>query len=40
MVAMQGQHTPTQPGTYTFYCQPHADKAAYTGMVGALIVEP
>jgi len=32
--------TPTQPGTYTFYCQPHADKAARTGMVGTLIVEP
>jgi len=32
--------TPTQPGTYTFYCRPHADKAARTGMVGTLIVEP
>jgi len=32
--------TPTQPGTYTFYCQPHADKAARTGMVGTLVVEP
>jgi plastocyanin len=32
--------TPTEPGTYTFYCQPHADKAAGTGMVGTLIVEP
>lgn len=31
---------PTQPGTYTFYCRPHADKAARTGMVGTLIVEP
>ncbi len=31
--------TPTQPGTYTFYCQPHADKAARTGMVGTVIVE-
>ena len=31
---------PTQPGTYTFYCHPHADKAARTGMVGTLIVEP
>ncbi len=31
---------PTQPGTYTFYCQPHSDKAAGTGMVGTLIVEP
>jgi len=32
--------TPTQPGTYTFYCRPHADKAERTGMVGTLIVEP
>jgi plastocyanin len=31
---------PTQPGTYTFYCQPHADKASRSGMVGTLIVEP
>ncbi len=31
---------PTQPGTYTFYCQPHADKAARAGMVGTLVVEP
>ncbi len=31
---------PTQPGTYTFYCAPHADKAAGEGMVGTLIVEP
>ncbi len=31
---------PTQPGTYTFYCHPHADKAARAGMVGTLIVEP
>ena len=31
---------PTQPGSYTFYCHPHADKAARTGMVGTLIVEP
>jgi plastocyanin len=31
---------PTQPGTYTFYCQPHANKAAGAGMVGTLIVEP
>jgi FG-GAP repeat len=29
-----------EPGTYTFYCRPHADKAARTGMVGTLIVEP
>ena len=32
--------TPTQPGTYTFYCRPHADKAARTGMVGTLVVVP
>ena len=31
---------PTQPGTYTFYCHPHADKAAGSGMVGRLVVEP
>ncbi|HSH77658.1 MAG TPA: cupredoxin domain-containing protein [Herpetosiphonaceae bacterium] len=31
---------PTQPGTFTFYCHPHANKAAGTGMVGRLIVEP
>ena len=31
---------PTQAGTFTFYCHPHADKAAGTGMVGRLIVEP
>jgi plastocyanin len=31
---------PTQPGTYIFYCHPHADKAARTGMVGTLVVEP
>jgi plastocyanin len=31
---------PTQAGTYTFYCHPHADKAARAGMVGTLIVEP
>jgi plastocyanin len=31
---------PTQPGTYTFYCQPHADKATGEGMVGTLVVEP
>ncbi len=29
---------PTQPGTYTFYCHPHADKAARTGMIGTLVV--
>ena len=32
--------TPSEPGTYTFYCSPHADKAAGTGMVGTLVVEP
>jgi plastocyanin len=32
--------TPTEPGTYTFYCSPHADKAAGTGMVGTVVVEP
>ena len=31
---------PTQSGTYTFYCHPHADKAARAGMVGTLVVEP
>jgi plastocyanin len=31
---------PTQPGTYTFYCHPHADKATGQGMVGTLIVAP
>jgi plastocyanin len=31
---------PTQPGTYTFYCHPHADKDARTGMVGTLVVAP
>jgi plastocyanin len=31
---------PTQPGTYTFYCHPHADKAARAGMVGTLVVVP
>jgi plastocyanin len=31
---------PTQPGVYRFYCAPHANKAAGTGMVGTLIVEP
>lgn len=29
---------PTQPGTYTFYCHPHADKDARAGMVGTLVV--
>jgi heme/copper-type cytochrome/quinol oxidase subunit 2 len=31
---------PTTPGTYTFYCPPHYDKASGTGMYGTLIVEP
>jgi plastocyanin len=31
---------PTQPGEYTFYCAPHANKATGEGMVGTLIVEP
>ena len=30
---------PTQPGTYTFYCVPHYNKAAGEGMHGTLIVE-
>ena len=30
---------PTQPGTYTFYCAPHYDKATGQGMQGTLIVE-
>jgi plastocyanin len=31
---------PTQPGSYTFYCHPHANKDARAGMVGTLVVEP
>lgn len=31
---------PTRAGTFTFYCRPHADKAAGTGMLGKLIVVP
>jgi plastocyanin len=31
---------PTTPGTYTFYCPPHYDKASGQGMHGTLIVEP
>jgi plastocyanin len=31
---------PTQAGTYTFYCHPHADKAARAGMVGTLTIAP
>lgn len=30
---------PTKPGTYTFYCRPHYDKASGQGMKGTLIVE-
>jgi plastocyanin len=30
---------PTHPGTYTFYCTPHYDKASGQGMRGTLIVE-
>ena len=30
---------PTAPGTYTFYCTPHYDKASGEGMSGKLIVE-
>ena len=30
---------PTKPGTYTFYCAPHYDKATGEGMRGTLIVE-
>jgi len=32
--------TPATPGTYLFYCHPHADKASGQGMVGTLVVEP
>ncbi|GAC1558958.1 MAG: hypothetical protein NVS2B7_33760 [Herpetosiphon sp.] len=31
---------PTAPGTYTYYCHPHGNKAAGTGMVGKLVVAP
>jgi hypothetical protein len=31
---------PTQAGTYTFYCQPHYDKATGQGMHGTLVVDP
>lgn len=30
---------PTAPGTYTFYCAPHFDKASGQGMMGTLIVQ-
>jgi len=32
--------TPTQPGTYTFYCVLHTNKATGQGMMGTLIVAP
>lgn len=32
--------TAPAPGTYTFYCAPHYDKASGQGMRGTLIVEP
>ena len=32
--------TPTKPGTYTFYCSLHYDKATGEGMQGTLIVAP
>ena len=32
--------TADKPGTYTFYCAPHYDKATGQGMHGTLIVEP
>jgi plastocyanin len=31
---------PTEPGTYTFYCAPHYNKATGEGMKGTLIVAP
>ncbi|MDQ5852634.1 MAG: cupredoxin domain-containing protein [Chloroflexota bacterium] len=31
---------PPRPGTYTFYCHAHGNKAADTGHVGRLIVSP
>jgi plastocyanin len=31
---------PTTPGTYTFYCSLHYDKASGQGMKGTLVVEP
>lgn len=31
---------PATPGTYTFYCTPHYDKASGQGMRGTLVVEP
>ena len=32
--------TPSKPGTYTFYCALHYDKASGQGMKGTLIVAP
>jgi plastocyanin len=32
--------TAATPGTYTFYCTPHYDKASGQGMHGTLIIEP
>jgi plastocyanin len=32
--------TPATPGTFLFYCHPHADKTTGEGMVGTLVVEP
>jgi plastocyanin len=34
------QFTPTQPGTYTFYCVLHVDRATKQGMAGTLVVTP
>ena len=34
------QFTPTQPGTYTFYCALHVDRTTKQGMAGTLIVAP
>jgi len=34
------QFTPTQPGTYTFYCVLHVDRATRQGMAGKLVVLP
>jgi len=34
------QFTPTQPGTYTFYCALHVDLATKQGMAGKLVVTP
>jgi plastocyanin len=34
------QFTPTQAGTYTFYCILHVDRATKQGMTGTLVVTP